>query len=312
MRLNILQLWPSLAADGIDDMRSQSDLDPGNRSPLVLESTGERMVPESSDSSTFWEHVYRYAFASHFVQNKRVLDIACGEGYGAAALQTSGASRVIGVDVSESVCLHVREKYGLDARPGNAELIPLADSSVDVVVSFETIEHVPDPLRFLDECARVLSLGGLLIISTPNKGIYAAETANPYHCSEMTEHEFTSALASRFSSIRFYTQCSASAAWWSMRSLSCVKSPWIRIPGFWRARSLAQRMLAPEAVGDPTEKQRAAASDLILQVARNPHKLLNPFALRPRHKWIREEATYIISTATRGESCGKVQEHAEN
>src|ERR1019366_10458411 len=121
---------------------------------------------------TFWEHVYRYAFACRFVRGKRVLDIACGEGYGAAALQKAGAAHVIGVDVSESICLHARSKYGLDARPGTAEQIPLADGSVDVIVSFETIENVPDTGRFLDECVRILVPGGRLIISTPNKGIY--------------------------------------------------------------------------------------------------------------------------------------------
>src|SRR5690242_18456144 len=115
---------------------------------LVLDhNAGERMVPEVADQSTFWEHVYRYAFACHFVAGKRVLDVACGEGYGAAALQRVGAASVVGVDVSELACSHVRSKYGLDARAGGAEQIPLADNSVDVVVSFETIEHVRNPGR---------------------------------------------------------------------------------------------------------------------------------------------------------------------
>src|SRR5271168_5208728 len=136
-----------------------------DREPLVMDPTDERMVPESAGAPTFWEHVYRYAFATHFVAGKRVLDIACGEGYGAAALQKAGAARVIGVDVSESACRHACSKYGLDARPGTAEKIPLPDSSVDVIVSFETIEHVPNPIGFLDECARILTPGGRLIIS---------------------------------------------------------------------------------------------------------------------------------------------------
>ena len=71
-------------------------------------------------------------------------------------LQRAGAKHVIGVDISEEVCLHARRKYGLDARSGSAERIPLPDSSVDVVVSFETIEHVSDPNSFLDECVQVL------------------------------------------------------------------------------------------------------------------------------------------------------------
>ena len=123
-------------------------METNHRFALVLEdNAGERMVPETSDRFTFWEHVYRYAFASRFVAGKRVLDIACGEGYGAAALQKAGASHVIGVDVSGDACVHALKRYGLDARPGSGEQIPLADDSVDVVVSFETIEHVRNPGR---------------------------------------------------------------------------------------------------------------------------------------------------------------------
>src|ERR1019366_4929606 len=139
---------------------------------------------------TFWEHVYRYAFACRFVRGKRVLDIACGEGYGAAALQKAGAARVTGVDISEAACFHARSKYGIDAKLGAAEKIPLGEGSVDVVVSFETIEHIPNPDRFLDECVRVLVPGGRLIISTPNKSIYGQAVQNPYHWSEMTEEGF--------------------------------------------------------------------------------------------------------------------------
>ena len=85
----------------------------------ALENNAERMVPESSGSFTFWEHVYRYAFACRLAEGKRVLDVACGEGYGAAALRKAGAAQVIGVDISEEVCLHARRKYGLDARAGS-------------------------------------------------------------------------------------------------------------------------------------------------------------------------------------------------
>ena len=148
-----------------------------NIEPLVLDPTDERMIPESAGAGTFWEHIYRYAFACRHVEGKRVLDIACGEGYGSSALQKAGAANVIGVDISESTCAHAREKYRLDARQGRAELIPLHDNCVEVVVSFETIEHVPDPGAFLDECVRVLKPGGIIIISTPNKDVYSGRSA---------------------------------------------------------------------------------------------------------------------------------------
>ena len=152
--------------------------------------TGERMVPGHTSPDTFWEHVYRYRFAMRHAVGKRVLDIACGEGYGAAALLHGGAASVIGLDNSTETCAHARRKYGIDARVGEAEAIPLDSASVDLVVSFETIEHLHRPAAFLAECARVLAPEGLLIVSSPNKDVYAKlDGPNPFHCSELTEEE---------------------------------------------------------------------------------------------------------------------------
>lgn len=273
------------------------------RSLVLEDSAGERMIPELYGGFTFWEHVYRYAFACGFVAGKRVLDIACGEGYGAAALQKAGATQVVGVDISEDVCLHARNKYGLDARAGSAERIPLQDASVDVVVSFETIEHISSPGHFLDECVRVLVPRGLLIISTPNKGIYAWPdgAANPHHRSEMTEEEFSIALRSRFRNSRFYTQHPDFAPWWSVRTFISDNTPWRRLRGFRRFRRAIQNALCPEATNDPTDEERRSTVELILKLGRSPHRLFNPYALRPRRRWTREKATYIVAVATRQE-----------
>ena len=270
------------------------------QSPILEDNAGERMIPETYGGATFWEHVYRYAFASRLVNGKRVLDIACGEGYGAAALQKAGATHVIGVDISESVCLHAHKKYGLDARPGTGEQIPLQDNSVDIIVSFETIEHVPNPNRFLDECFRILTAGGLLIISTPNKGIYSWGGAqNPHHCSEMTEEEFSSALLSRFRNCQFYTQHPDFAPWWSIRTLVSDNTSWGNLRGFKKVRRAIQRTVAPEAVKDPTDEQRNTVSELILRLGKKPHQFLNPYALRRRRKWNGEKSIYIVATAMR-------------
>ena len=258
------------------------------------------MVPEVSGAYTFWEHVYRYGFACRFVKRRRVLDIACGEGYGAASLQMAGAHSVVGIDLCEAACTHARQRYGIDARTGSAEGIPLPDGSVDVVVSFETIEHVAHPNRFLDECCRVLGSGGKLVISTPNKGVYTqlGGWQNPHHCSEMTQEEFSSALYSRFNDIRFYTQRPNSAAFWSTRAFASDKSPWDLVPGVRRLRRGLQYVVAREAVRDPTEEQRKNVCELILAVGRKPRPL-SPFALRSLRKWTREKPTYIIAVATR-------------
>jgi len=264
-----------------------------------LEPTGERMVPESADRFTFWEHVYRYAFACRFVGGKRVLDIACGEGYGAAALLKAGAASVIGVDISEDVCMHARDRYGIDARQGSAENIPLADGSVETVVSFETIEHVPDPARFLDECARVLVSGGQLIVSTPNRDVYSrpGRPQNPYHCSEMTQSQFVSALRRRFRAVQLHTQRPHSAPNWSLRSLALDAPP--NTGGRARLRRPAQFRFFPRAVYDPTPEERVSVVEEILaarQIWANP---LNGFAVRPVRWWAPESPTYFIAAARR-------------
>jgi SAM-dependent methyltransferase len=269
---------------------------------LVLDDNrGERMVPELSGGLTFWEHVYRYAFAANFVKGKHVLDIACGEGYGSAVLLKAGAQNVIGIDISESACLHARQRYGIDARIGNAENIPLSSNCIDVIVSFETLEHVPNPGRFLDECARVLVAGGILVISTPNKEVYTDKLGerNPHHCSEMTEREFISALSERFRDSRFYTQRPISAAWWSPRTILCENTPWGHIRGFRRLRRALQRRFFPEAINDPTVEQRASALAVILDAARGGRRLLNQYVVRPRRRLYREQSIYIVAIAVR-------------
>src|SRR5688572_17038072 len=99
-------------------------------SNIAMDFTGERMIPEVADPHMFWEHVYRYRFAASYAPGRRVLDIACGEGYGSAALLKAGAASVIGVDISAEAVAHARRKYGVDARVGDAAAIPLGDSSV--------------------------------------------------------------------------------------------------------------------------------------------------------------------------------------
>ena len=266
---------------------------------LIHEPTGERMVPESADYYTFWEHIYRYAFACHFVKGMRVLDIACGEGYGSAALRRAGAAHITGVDVSEEVCVHARDKYGICTKPGSAERIPLEAGSVDVVVSFETIEHVERPDCFLDECVRVLTPGGRLIISTPNKRVYGRDVKNPYHCSEMTEEEFTVALHSRFRGCQLYTQRPMVATWWNPRTLACEDTPWKRLRGFCRFRDFVQKVRAHETFGASMREQRAAVLDAILSVSKHSHTLFNPFSVRPRRSWGGEAPIYFIATAFR-------------
>jgi SAM-dependent methyltransferase len=254
----------------------------------------ERMVPEQAHARTFWEHLARYRFAKDFVRGQRTLDIACGEGYGAAALARAGASSVVGVDLSPEVCEHARRKYGLDARAGSAEAIPLPDRSIDVVVSFETIEHVENPSLFVRECARVLVPDGVLIVSTPNRPVYSVEgTSNPFHRLEFDETEFLDLLRAEFRDVRISTQFPHSAAWWSRRSFAAEQSPWLRIKGFWRLSTWLCPSIRPQV--DPTTRERVV--DLILAPDRFPASFFDPYRVRESSPRSREQPHFLIAVA---------------
>jgi SAM-dependent methyltransferase len=156
-----------------------------------LDYTGERVVPGLTPETTFRESHMRYAFAAQFVRGRRVLDVACGSGIGTDYLCRAGAVLCIGLDLDHSALGYAAERYGLGQLAAcDATKLCLAGGSVDVVISFETIEHVADPGEFLRECERVLQPGGLLVCSTPNREITRWDNANPFHLAEMPIGEF--------------------------------------------------------------------------------------------------------------------------
>ena len=265
----------------------------------ILDYTGERMVPEKADDATFWEHIYRYRFATQFVKNKRVLDIACGEGYGSAALQKAGAASVVGVDISPESVEHARRKYNVDARVGDAENIPLPDNSVDVVVSFETIEHVPHPARFADECVRVLAPGGSAIISTPNIQFFRQNgEENPFHCSEMSESEFTELLKARFDNFALYSQRSSTAAWWSGRSFGADSWALERLRGGQRLKKRLLALYCSQLNDRNTKKFRARPTEVITRDEKFFSAYLNPYQVRRRVALYGEEPVYLIAVVS--------------
>ena len=254
----------------------------------------ERMVPDEAHARIFWEHIARYRFAKDFVRGKRVLDIACGEGYGAAAFVKAGAASVTGVDISLEICEHARRKYSLDARAGDVQSIPLQDQSIDLVVSFETIEHVDAPAAFISECARVLIPEGMLIVSTPNRPVYSGKGAqNPFHRLEFDESEFVKLLHSRFRVVRLYTQYPQWAVWWSSRSLAAERSPWLHVKGFWRLSS----WFCPAIRTHVNPAFRSSADDVILARDTFPSSLFNPYIVRERLEGNRERPYILVAVA---------------
>jgi ubiquinone/menaquinone biosynthesis C-methylase UbiE len=174
-----------------------------------LDFTGERYVP-GLKGQIYYEHLHRYVVASQFCVGKRVLDVACGEGYGAAFLSRRAGS-VVGIDLDPVSIAHARDAYrapNLTFITGSATDIPLDEMSIDVITSFETIEHLTDHDRMLDEFRRVLLPSGVLCISSPNKLVYSDQPNyhNPYHVRELYYQEFRDQLERRFKSVVIYGQ----------------------------------------------------------------------------------------------------------
>ena len=183
--------------------------------PGELEPTGERFHPTMRGAIRY-EHLHRYALCLGLVDGLDVLDIASGEGYGSALL-ASRARRVIGVDLEPRAVEHARRSYyrpNVLYRVGDCTAIPLGDASVDVVVSFETLEHIGAHDAMLGEVRRVLRPGGRLVISSPNKRVYSEEPGyeNPYHVRELYYDEFLQLLERHFASVRVHGQRLAAAS----------------------------------------------------------------------------------------------------
>jgi len=163
--------------------------------------SGERLTAAISGQVEI-EHYHRYLLAREFCRGRDVLDVAAGEGYGTALLAQVARSAV-GVEIDEDVVIAARaefERPNLRFELGDARSLPLPDASVDVAVTFETLEHLAEHDVFLAELRRVLRPGGLLIISTPDRDAYspAGTLPNPYHVLELTQTEFKALLQRHF------------------------------------------------------------------------------------------------------------------
>ncbi|MCI6165626.1 MAG: glycosyltransferase, partial [Lachnospira sp.] len=174
--------------------------------------TGERFVPGIDDDEITIEHFQRYKTVLDLVKNKVVLDAACGEGYGSSIIGTV-ANQVIGIDLNGEAIDRATANYGNDKvsfLTASVAELPIESNSIDVVVSFETIEHVPEEVQieFIKEVRRVLKEDGLFIISSPNRAIYSDlfDYHNEFHVHELYKDEFESMLREHFRNIKLFNQ----------------------------------------------------------------------------------------------------------
>jgi SAM-dependent methyltransferase len=158
----------------------------------------ERLVPDelvggdATGDETLRLHLERYRFAARHARPGRLLDIACGVGYGTRLLvdEASDVSEAVGVDVSEEVVAYARDRYagpGVEYRCADAFSFQDPDG-FDTIVSLETIEHVSDPERLVENLVRLLRPGGVLIASVPTT---PSVDVNPHHRHDFNERSFS-------------------------------------------------------------------------------------------------------------------------
>ncbi len=161
-----------------------------------LELTGERTLPDVP-AENYWyrRHLAVYEWIGARVIGRRILDLACGEGYGSEVLWRS-AHAVVGVDANPEAHEHARRRYGRQSLSFERGLVETygEPGAFDGVVFLQTIEHVQDPVAVLEHVRSLLAPGGVAYVSTPNLLTLApsgaARSDNPWHLREYRSHEF--------------------------------------------------------------------------------------------------------------------------
>jgi 2-polyprenyl-3-methyl-5-hydroxy-6-metoxy-1,4-benzoquinol methylase len=169
--------------------------------PLPL--TGERTLPDVP-AENYWyrRHLVVYEWIAQRVQGQRVVDMACGEGYGSDVLAAAGAAGVVGVDANPEAHEHARLRYTRPNIRFARDLVETFDEPCDAVVFLQTIEHVEDAGAILEHFKSILAPGGTAYVSTPNLLTLAPPGAqksdNPWHLHEYRAAEFRALCEAHF------------------------------------------------------------------------------------------------------------------
>jgi 2-polyprenyl-3-methyl-5-hydroxy-6-metoxy-1,4-benzoquinol methylase len=173
-----------------------------------LELTGERTLPDVPEENYWFQrHLVVYRWIAERVAGRDVVDMACGEGYGADAL-ARGARDVVGVDANPEAHDHARRRYVRDNLRFERALVEGWEGECDAIVFLQTIEHLEDPNWALEHFRSLLRPGGALYVSTPNvltlapKG--AERSGNPWHVREYRAEEFAGLLAAQFDRVELH------------------------------------------------------------------------------------------------------------
>ena len=180
---------------------------PAGVPPLRL--TGERTLPDVPEENYWYRrHLVVYEWIAARVGGLRVVDMACGEGYGADVLARAGAAAVVGVEANPEAFEHARLRYVRDNLRFERTMVEVYDAACDAVVFLQTIEHVQDAGAVLARFRELVGPRGVAYVSTPNVLTLAPPGArhsgNPWHVHEYRPEEFDALCRAHFGSVRMY------------------------------------------------------------------------------------------------------------
>ena len=163
-------------------------------------------------------HLARYLFAADYARGRRVLDAGTGSGYGARLLRSTGAMTVVGIDLAPETIQQAITRFGGDGVEffvDDCEQLGQVVGPFDLICSFESVEHLHHPERFLDAAGRLLARDGNLLISTPDRAstppFVNGRPKNPFHIREWYEEEFCTLLSGYFAEVKMYAQVETTA-----------------------------------------------------------------------------------------------------
>lgn len=174
----------------------------------------EKIIPGTKDwQEQSAQHLSRYFFAGGFVQGRHVIDAGCGFGYGTAILSETGVATILGVDIAPEAIAYAQKHFSgsnITFNIDDCEKLATINSPVDVICSFENIEHLKHPERFLARACELLTSKGKLICSSPDRSSMPpfknGKPINPYHINEWYREEFEALLKKYFKEVDMHVQ----------------------------------------------------------------------------------------------------------
>lgn len=182
---------------------------------VMITYTGERIIPElmSPMNMLLLEHIARYQFALPYVKEGRVLDISCGSGFGTQFVAKKAKhiiEQIVGIDIDQETIQYAKGRYHHPKaafKQYDAVDVQLAQKlgQFDLILSFETIEHIANEQQFLKNIYDMLKPGGRLVLSTPFGQGRGIPCGSPFHVHQITKEEFCM-MFDQYAEKEFYYQ----------------------------------------------------------------------------------------------------------